>query len=377
MRILHIGSLSKVEQNGVHRAIHTLAHLSMAQGHQVGVLNFSRSARTPGTRDLDGVSALTLPVRGLPGSVGSHAQFLGAESRAALEQLMKEWDVLHLHSVFQVDHVFVSRRGVPYVVTPHGGYHPRIVDGSAAMTKRLWLAAFDRSLLRRAALVQTLSDSESRHVAALQPRAPTRVLPIPIVGSVPAGTDRRREADDPIVFIGRMDIAHKGLDLLLTAWARSTWSSGQGGHLVLAGPADSETNGRLECLIDELSLRNSVELIGPVHGADKDALLARAKWFVHASRWEGLPLSMLEAASAGVPLLGTHETNLTERITKHAGGLVSEVSVASISDMLDRAHALPEDQRQHMVEGAVELARGFEPGDLADDYERLYQDAVR
>jgi hypothetical protein len=30
-----------------------------------------------------------------------------------------------------------------------------------------------------------------------------------------------------------------------------------------------------------------------------------------------------------------------------------------------------------MAEGAVELARGFEPGDLADDYERLYQDAVR
>lgn len=377
MRILHVGSLSKVESNGVHRAIHTLAHLSMARGHEVGVLNFSRSADEPVTRDLDGVSALTLPVRGLPGRFGSHAQVLSGRSRRLLTRMTSEWDLLHLHSVFQVDHVFVSRLGVPFVVTPHGGYHPRSLAASSPVTKRAWLAAFDRTMLERAALVQTLSVAESWDVCAIQPEARTRVLAIPMAPTVSPPVDTRRDGDAPVVFIGRLDIAHKGIDLLLEGWAATEWGTGRGGPLVLAGPVDEPTARRLDRLVERLGVVDSVRLVGPVRGLEKAALLSQAKWFVHTSRWEGVPLSMLEAARAGVPLLATDETNLAPRISEHGAGLACEPTVASVADMLERAHAVDEPDRRRMARGAAELSRGFEPEKLAADYDLLYQDVVR
>jgi poly(glycerol-phosphate) alpha-glucosyltransferase len=55
-----------------------------------------------------------------------------------------------------------------------------------------------------------------------------------------------------------------------------------------------------------------VVFVGPAYGADKNALLQSAHAFILPSLSEGLPMSVLEAWAAGLPVVMTPECNLPE-----------------------------------------------------------------
>ena len=61
--------------------------------------------------------------------------------------------------------------------------------------------------------------------------------------------------------------------------------------------------GRLEQRVEALGCGASVRLLG--HRDDIDALYAAADVFVSSSAWEGMPLSILEAMAAGLPVVAT------------------------------------------------------------------------
>src|SRR5437899_11643626 len=59
-----------------------------------------------------------------------------------LELLTKDADVVVLHGGWVADNLIVARRaarqGVPYVVTAHGVYHPRVLGRRKVALKRAW-----------------------------------------------------------------------------------------------------------------------------------------------------------------------------------------------------------------------------------------------
>jgi poly(glycerol-phosphate) alpha-glucosyltransferase len=60
-------------------------------------------------------------------------------------------------------------------------------------------------------------------------------------------------------------------------------------------------------------------LVGNVSGAQKSRLIARARAFALTSHGEGLPIAVLEALSAGVPVVITPNCNLPEVAAAGAG----------------------------------------------------------
>lgn len=71
-----------------------------------------------------------------------------------------------------------------------------------------------------------------------------------------------------------------------------------------------------------MGVNSSVCFIGKVFGKDKLQFLQKCAWFVHPSRWDVLPTACLEAASCGVPLIVSHETNLDIYLKKYDAGIV-------------------------------------------------------
>jgi glycosyltransferase involved in cell wall biosynthesis len=61
-------------------------------------------------------------------------------------------------------------------------------------------------------------------------------------------------------------------------------------------------------------------LFGSKFGEEKNELLQKIDVFVHPSRNEGLPLSVIEAASFGKPCIVTDATNIGQLITKNQAG---------------------------------------------------------
>jgi glycosyltransferase involved in cell wall biosynthesis len=105
---------------------------------------------------------------------------------------------------------------------------------------------------------------------------------------------------DYILFFSRIDSYTKGLDLLLSAF-RALSAKFQEARLVLAGyEADSFSK-----LVSDLpaEVKGRITYAGFLTGQDKTALLSGAKMVVRPSRHESSPVSIVEAAACGKPLV--------------------------------------------------------------------------
>ena len=146
-----------------------------------------------------------------------------------------------------------------------------------------------------------------------------------------------RSAGLRLVFIGRLHVQYKGLDMLLEACGRLRSELHAAGATVeLYGPDDRGSVKLLQEQIVGLGLRDVVTLAGPVTGDQKTAILQRADVFLHPSRSEGHPMSVLEALAHGLPCLLTPATNMAEEVAAAGAGWRVEASVAAVADGIRR-----------------------------------------
>ena len=101
-------------------------------------------------------------------------------------------------------------------------------------------------------------------------------------------------------FIGRIDIAQKGLDLLVAA---CRMLGDRCPKILIAGHGSANEEAKLKKLIAESGLAGRVHFIGRVDGARKTELLANAKFGVYPSRFKDFPLVPLEYAVFGKPIV--------------------------------------------------------------------------
>jgi len=134
----------------------------------------------------------------------------------------------------------------------------------------------------------------------------------------------------------------KNFALLIDAVARLR-DDFPGLRVIIGG--EGELRGDLERQIASLSLSDVVALAGNL--ADLPDLMQAADVFVLSSRYEGLPLVLLEAMAVGLPVVGTRIKGIAEVIENGVSGLVCEPG-----DATDLARCLGEfltdsGQRQH------------------------------
>ena len=73
-----------------------------------------------------------------------------------------------------------------------------------------------------------------------------------------------------------------------------------------------------------------------VFGVEKESVLRNADFFIMTSRYEGMPMSMIEAMSYGVPCFATKGTNLADEIREWDAGWSCETSIEGIVSGLNR-----------------------------------------
>jgi glycosyltransferase involved in cell wall biosynthesis len=212
-------------------------------------------------------------------------------------------DVLVLHSGWVMGNVVAARAArrlkVPYIATPHGAYIPELGRRNR-LQKRLFWMLFERQLVAGAAALHVFFDGEVSVVRGLGARA-TIVASNGVL--FPEATSWRGGPDAAVLWLGRFDPEHKGLDLLLRGLA--LLPPGQRPRLRLVGPDWRDSKRGLSALVDELGLHDSVRIEPPVTESEKWSQLAEARAFVYPSRWDACPMSVLEAAAMGTPTLVT------------------------------------------------------------------------
>ncbi len=102
-----------------------------------------------------------------------------------------------------------------------------------------------------------------------------------------------------ILFLGRFDIAQKGIDLLLESYAFAKDEIDY--PLILAGHGPDE--GKIREKIKNLGLGNRVKIVGSAYGRKKKKLMSEALFVAFPSRHDEMSLWSLEALAGGLPLL--------------------------------------------------------------------------
>jgi glycosyltransferase involved in cell wall biosynthesis/O-antigen/teichoic acid export membrane protein len=168
---------------------------------------------------------------------------------------------------------------------------------------------------------------------------------------------------DHILFLGRIDVWQKGIDLLLEAYERSGLTL----PLVLAGAGVPQEERRLRALL--AARRGNVRWVGHVTGQRKRDLLARSAFVAMPSRHEAFGLVALEAMACGKPVLHFNLPTLT--------WMEGDVAVPSfdLDAMGAKLREMADDEvlRYRLGRRAYEAAKRHSPEEVGNRYLRLVQ----
>lgn len=139
-------------------------------------------------------------------------------------------------------------------------------------------------------------------------------------------------ADRCILFLGRLG-RRKGIYDLLKAF-KDVNSVIPNCRLVCAGDGELE---KARELADELEIGEQVDIPGWIGLDTREKLLRHATIFVLPSYAEGLPMSLLEAMAAGLPVVTTNVGGIPDVVTEGVEGLIIEPGdVAALGKAMTR-----------------------------------------
>jgi glycosyltransferase involved in cell wall biosynthesis len=144
--------------------------------------------------------------------------------------------------------------------------------------------------------------------------------------------------------------------------------------LVIVGQGSLQAEA--EALTAELGLREAVRFLGARD--DVPAVMSAADGYVMSSAWEGMPMVLLEAAAADLPIVATAVGGNGEVVRDgESGFLVPARDSGGLRAGMLRLMALPEEQRRAMGERGREHVRAnYGLQRVAERWERVYWDAL-
>lgn len=254
----------------------------------------------------------------------------------------------------------------PLVMHAHGASFDQFFDGLIAplrvVVKRL-LASADRLVV--------LSSQWRTFYTDRCDVPPQRVSilhnPVDLTRSVPDRADRPRVQ---FLFLGRIG-QRKGAFDLLRAFGALSLDLRARARLVIAGDGEVEALRR-----SAAQYGDSVTVLSWVDAARREALLRESDAFVLPSYSEGVPMAILEAMAAGLPLIVTPVGGIPDVVTDRREGLF--VKPGDTTGLTRAMATLIADESRRLALGRQARTRSeqFNAGSYAEALLQLYRQIV-
>ncbi|MBI3864311.1 MAG: GT4 family glycosyltransferase PelF [Planctomycetia bacterium] len=253
--------------------------------------------------------------------IGIPVEALGVHKRGILRGIMAvarrlrelRPDVLHTHNpaAHIVGAPAARWAGIPVVVHSRHGMHE----------SHGWSTTLGNRLATRLTHCMVAVSTAAATISRSDDRGPENRLAV-IRNGVDLNLYRQRGKSAPhtsfkAIHAARLDNTTKDQRTLLRA-VRLVVDRKPDFTLDIVGDGSDRTT--LEALCDELKLRSHVQFLGFRH--DVHELLPQADLFVLSSVTEGLPMTLLEAMAAGLPIVSTDVGGISELVRHQETGLL-------------------------------------------------------
>jgi glycosyltransferase involved in cell wall biosynthesis len=364
MRVMFLST--SMGMGGADKQLLSAAQLMHAQGHDVCIVSLTELGPMGLEARSQGIRTESLDMRrGVPDPRGL----------IRLIRLVRAWkpDVLHSHMVhanLMARAVRVFARVPVMVSTIHNIY-----EGGP-----LWMAAY------------RISNGLVDHMTIISEAAADRfvnerIVPRELLTCVPNGVDTERfrqvapetrEAlrasigvNDRFVWlaVGRFEIA-KDYPNMLHAFAQVCQRDSNAVLLLVGhGSLQQET----ESLAQSLGLGDRIHFLGV--RSDVPEVMAAADGYVMSSAWEGMPIALLEAAAAGLPIVATRVGGNHEVVRDGESGFLvpPRDSEALGQAMLRLMEQTPERRREMGERGREHVRVHYGLGRVVERWQDLYR----
>lgn len=285
----------------------------------------------------------------------------------------EKFDILHFHEPWMplLSRQLLQRSKCVNV----GTFHAKV---TTAMTSRAILkvvAPYLKSVLKYLHVLTAVSDSGAEYAADMTDQ-PITIIPNGIdlkkYKKKPAAKSSKKERP-MILYVGRLE-RRKGTRYLLQAFQLFAQDNPDV-ELVIAG--DGPDRERLEMMADDLKLKN-VSFLGFISEDLKMELLSKADLFCSpAVTGESFGIVLLEAMAAGTVTVAGNNSGYID-VMGEVGG-ISIVNPLDTEEFARRLGLLMHEQplRKLWEDWAAEYVKQFDYPHVVEQYEELYQDALK
>ncbi|KZE97091.1 putative poly(glycerol-phosphate) alpha-glucosyltransferase [Geobacillus stearothermophilus] len=180
---------------------------------------------------------------------------------------------------------------------------------------------------------------------------------------------RKLYANKTVVSMGRL-VDGKGFDVLIKAFARVSHEIPEWKLDIYGDGPEKES---LQTLIDVLNMKNVIHLKGTT--SKPQEVLSSSSFFVLASEAEGLPMSLIEAQSCGLPCISTDcAPGIREIINEYEDGLIAPVGDVDVLARHIRRLAKNEQLFYSYSQNAYRHSEKFEQKHIRDQWYKLFEE---
>jgi len=203
---------------------------------------------------------------------------------------------------------------------------------------------YQKSDLRRAALLHATSEQEERWIRECGFNQP--VVVVPLGTAVEPLKPVEYKTSRNLLFVGRI-YPVKALDRLIEAFSRVPLEVREGWKLRLVGPDQAGHMSSLKMIVKSLKLDDSVEFVGPKFGEELEREYNACDCLALVSYTENFGATVVDAMEHGKPVITGDKTPWREVVERKCGWWVSN-EPERLSAALCEMMSLSEDERWQM-----------------------------
>lgn len=286
-------------------------------------------------------------------------------------------DVLHTHGLWMMPNVYpawvAKRQGLPFVLAPRGMLGKSALQFSRPIKRAFW-AIWQARAVAQVNCFHATAESELEDIRAFGLKAPVAIVPNGV--DLPPCPDPGPHGDPVdagapfILSLGRLH-PKKGLESLIMGFARVAQAHPDW-HLRIVGMDEGGYGDVLHRAIETAGLESRVSIDGPIFGAERDALMARASLFALPSLHENFAVTVAESLAVETPVISSKGAPWAGLETHRCGWWVDH-GVEALSQALDAAMALSAEERAAMGQrGRAWMARDFSWDGIAERMAEVY-----